>query len=229
MAAIRIGNVEVFVADKQKLVFDRIRESPPMIVVSNDDGVYVFADRIGKVHSTILLAGTGNSFSGIETWFRGQISDLVRGWGPNVPKVKSEARLLPPVFQSNLLPNEYLVYADLILVEMEKEPEHDLVIRVDFLGQETRRVGGGVHFFSHRIEPARDNIDESDEERKERKEEEERAVSKELQALGLANKDDLRDDDQLRRAIDHYPGRVVFLNRAKLKSKQFHWVYESIK
>jgi hypothetical protein len=223
-------NLRAFIDDKKRIIGRRLSKLPPTVVVSLENGMYVFAPRVAKVHSTIILAGAGNMFPAIETWFREQINNLILHWSVNVPAAESEINLLPPIFSENLHASRNIVEADLVVVEIKKDRHSDFIARVDSQGNISRAdEGTSVYTVSYKNPP--EDTDEHEEAAKNGDELRLR-LEEEFAALGISRPEAIWGEsaaaelaEELRR---HYPGEKCFLNRKKFVEKNYNWVYETL-
>ncbi|HUZ92670.1 MAG TPA: hypothetical protein VNG29_01585 [Candidatus Paceibacterota bacterium] len=222
--------------EKKKAIQKRLSDAPPTVVLSRPEGVYLFARELAKIHSTIVLAGAGETFNSIADFFRGRVSDLVLGWGHNVPRADVEGNLLlPAVFHGNLEASGSIAVADIVIVELGNSEEKDYIARVDFLGkvQEFRKRMVVVNYRA-KDEPVDEEGDDGADAGDDTVKEGMRPDTREqLAKLNVASPDALEHQDDPKCAREflnglkaNYPGRKGFLRRDLLQNKSYSWIYE---
>ena len=230
-------NLRAFRADKKAIVKKELSSGPPTLVVAGEKGILVCAEKIAKVHSTILLAGTGQSFTPMAQWFRGKINQLILDWGPNVPKACREIEMLSLLFEPNLDVSSEFAYADMLVIEIGETAEKDFIARVDFLGNVTDYSGSNLVVVSYDHDLDVNGDEHEDDSKSEEDREKERWQKKidELVSMGIGNRDmfdQIKADSTeafgafVESLVDNYPDRIGFLNRERLAQKQFFWIYE---
>lgn len=214
-----------FIEDKRQVIISRLSDNAPTIILSRDEGVYIFSQSFAKAHSTIILAGVGQNFPDIGEWFRWQIDQLVLRWSPNVPRAEKEVEILPRVFHPNTEGVSRVVYADLVLVEIREILQEDVFFRINFLGDVTRFRDTTAIVVSYKAPVSKRN---GDDEFEEDEGEDEELVRKDLESVGVGDQTILAEPDAPNRLIRTYLGKKGFLDREKLRRAQYQWVYRSL-
>lgn len=233
----KIVNLRAFRADKKAIVRKELSSGSPTIVVTGEKGILVCAEKIAKVHSTILLAGTGQSFAPMAQWFRNKINQLILEWGPNVPRACREIELLPLLFEPNLDASSEFVYADMLVIEIEETEEKDFIARVDFLGNTVDYSGSNlvVVSYDHDLDIDEDKHEDDSKSEEDREKEKWQKKIDELVSMGIGDRDMFDQiksgsveafDAFVESLVNNYPDRMGFLNRERLAQKQFFWIYE---
>ncbi len=229
--------------DKKQTIRKNLKSSPPLVIMRRPEGIYVFSEKIAKVHSTIVLAGAGQAFHAVADYFRGQITEFVLRWSGKDPDGKTEINLLPPVFYQNVSAGPDILIADLVLVDIEAKKNDDYIARVDFTGDVTDMSDGDLVTVSYKalhLDDGKDDIspegqDEVDEAKfaEESRATQRDALQKEFEAMGIGRIPHGAVDEEsmaafraeLRRV---YPGDRCFLDRRNIQKKRFHWVYQEL-
>jgi hypothetical protein len=214
-----IKSLRAYLDDKRGVIADQLVGYPPTVVIPSETGIRIFASEIEKVHSTIVIAGAGSDVSALSQYFRDQILKLRQQWADNVPRAEVDGKILFSAFRANVSPNEHLLYADILLVELKPEFGSDIIHHFDFSGRLEKLVPVVPHWVSYRTL----DLDEKNDKR-----EIEKRLYEEMKKYGL-KKDDLELElaETVESLSRNYPGKSCFLNRAKLKEKNFYHVFES--
>ncbi len=221
------SQLKVHLFDKEERIIEHLEEFPPTIVVSNDDGIYIFANEIAKVHSSIVLAGAGDSFEDIADWFRGEIDKLIINWASNVPKIAIEGRkLLRKIFQNNIQFSKFITYADIVGIEIKENKEADKVFRMNAFGKWTDLSENRVNYISYKTlaKKSTDKKDKSAYTEKEIK----KSVDEEKKRYDINELNILENKQEMEKLIVKYDYMKSFLNREKYLKKEFNWIYEGL-
>ncbi|MEK9179940.1 MAG: hypothetical protein AAB897_00825 [Patescibacteria group bacterium] len=240
-------NYGAFLADKRAEILKHLEGSLPTVIVPTSRGIYVFAEEIAKVHSTILIAGAGRMLPSIADWYRAQMTDMVQGWSPREPKASADVNLLQQIFYPNLsvVPDVFL--ADLVLVEIGAQRSSDYIARVDAFCEMSDLSDEKVVIVSYRVRKENghnddESVDEPDtplsiEARKQAedavKAERENELRSEFLDLGMALPDNMEERQGgkaglLKALEEQYPGKAVLLRRDFVRKKEFDWVFEPL-
>src|SRR3989344_25316 len=218
--------INVHLSDKETQITDHLEKFPPTIIISNDAGIYVFASEIAKAHSNIVLAGAGNSFDSIADWFRKEVNKLIANWGRDAPDIAIEGKkLLKSVFENNVQYSKYVVYADIMGIELAVEKENDKIFRMNPWCKWKKYPVNQVIPVSYKNMPKRN-------EKKDKsgyaKNEIEKIIMEEKKEYGIDDCNDLSVPEKLKLFTDKYSEQKCFLNRNKLVKKEFNWIYKKI-
>lgn len=214
--------LSTIIYDNHEVVYNRLKKSPPTFVFSTEKGLYIFADKIEKVHSNIILAGTGSDFKDVVVWFANQIATLSREWARNVPCVESEIKLLPQLFRVNNSMARMLCYADMVVMELAEDSLSDYIYRVDFTGEITRFYERTV-YVSYQIKPA--TLSSEERRDSDSKKTQEHDFKKDL---NIASFEELKNGGWFTLLKENYRGERCFLNRNEFLNKNYQWIYEKI-
>ena len=220
------SQLKVHLFDKEERIIEHLEEFPPTIVVSNDDGIYIFANEIAKVHSTIVLAGAGDSFEEISDWFRLEIDKLIINWAGNVPKIAIEGKkLLKKIFHNNIQFSKFITYADIVGIEIKENKEADQIFRMNAWGKWTALSAERVNYVSYKTLTRKT-------EKKEKSaytaKEIEKAVAEEKKRYDINELDILENKQEVEKLVAKYDYMKSFLSRERYLKKEFNWVYEKL-
>ncbi len=224
--------------DKQEEVKKHLGRSSPTVVIRTSKGIYVFSENIGKVYSNIVLAGAGRQCIVVTDWFRGQLSDLSLISSPRDPDARTDTPLLlPRVFYQHIDFSSDIVLADVVVIEIAAKEKDDYVARVDFLGG-VEEIRDPVLILGHgnardMVESGEDDEgDDSTHELAVEAEDERERLNKAFEEMGIHLPEKFNEKSEIEsfiaELIKKYPGRKRFLNRMKLRSKQFQWIVEDL-
>lgn len=219
------SNLKIHLFDKEERLIEHLEEFPPTIVVSKNDGIYIFANEIHKIHSSIVLAGAGDFLGEIADWFREEINKLIANWGRNVPDIEIEGKkLLKKAFRDNVQFSKFIIYADIACIEIRENKDADKIFRMNPWGK-WLKLENGINYISYK-----NIVRKSDKKEKSAytQKEIENNIKKEKEEYGIGELASLKNDEELQKLIAKYGYAKCFLSREKYNNKEFNWIYEKL-